>query len=460
KEKSAVDLIFHSAIDSLSDEDKKLPQVQIILPVLRRGVGIHHGGLLPILKEIVEILFSEGLIKVLFATETFAMGLNMPARTVLFTSTRKFDGQTFRILSSGEYIQMSGRAGRRGKDDRGTVILMLDNRISPSEARQLLLGEPDRLDSSFYLTNNMVLNLLRVEDVNPEILLEKCFYQFQNRSKLPSLDKRIRTLEDEARGIQLPPDVDLDQLGSCVKLREALAAAERERWSLVMKAKCVISFLQPGRVVRVRTLDDVDYGWGVVVNINSARTRDSGKSTESNEVSTIMVECLLQVSSMSLLCGTAGDGSSKNARSIPLSMVEPINPDFELPEDDDESTRANAVRLISVPISCLAELSSVCLTVSSIIGSHLGKAAVIARRLAAQPDSVLRHLWEGIGRARDKLGGSIPLLDPVKDMQIRDKRLTKCKEMIHMLEARLALNPLTKRLDIDQLVDLYTRRSS
>ncbi|KAF7239095.1 hypothetical protein EG68_11222 [Paragonimus skrjabini miyazakii] len=189
-EKAAVDLVFNNAIDSLSAEDKRLPQVQILLPVLRRGVGIHHGGLLPILKEIVEILFGEGLIKVLYATETFAMGLNMPARTVLFTATRKFDGHNFRLISSGEYIQMSGRAGRRGKDDRGTVILMLDNRISSTEARQLLMGEPDRLDSSFYLTNNMVLNLLRVEDINPELLLEKSFFQFQHRSQLPSLDKR------------------------------------------------------------------------------------------------------------------------------------------------------------------------------------------------------------------------------------------------------------------------------
>ncbi|NWS23088.1 MTREX helicase, partial [Pachyramphus minor] len=138
EEKKMVEEVFNNAIDCLSDEDKKLPQVEHVLPLLKRGIGIHHGGLLPILKETIEILFSEGLIKALFATETFAMGINMPARTVLFTSASKFDGKDFRWISSGEYIQMSGRAGRRGMDDRGIVILMVDEKMSPTIGKQLL----------------------------------------------------------------------------------------------------------------------------------------------------------------------------------------------------------------------------------------------------------------------------------------------------------------------------------
>lgn len=98
-EKQLVDEVFNNAMDVLSDDDRHLPQVENLLPLLRRGIGIHHGGLLPILKETIEILFGEGLIKALFATETFAMGLNMPARTVLFTGMRKFDGQEYRWVS-------------------------------------------------------------------------------------------------------------------------------------------------------------------------------------------------------------------------------------------------------------------------------------------------------------------------------------------------------------------------
>jgi ATP-dependent RNA helicase DOB1 len=87
-EQELVTNIFNNAIDNLSEDDRQLPQISNLLPLLRRGIGIHHGGLLPILKEVIEILFQEGLIKVLFATETFSIGLNMPAKTVVFTAAR------------------------------------------------------------------------------------------------------------------------------------------------------------------------------------------------------------------------------------------------------------------------------------------------------------------------------------------------------------------------------------
>ena len=140
-EKDLITQVYNNAIESLGEDDRKLPQVEALLPLLKKGIGIHHGGLLPILKEIVEILFSEGLIKALFATETFAIGINMPAKTVVFTNTRKWDGKDFRWVTSGEYIQMSGRAGRRGKDDRGIVIQMMDEKMEPSVCKGILYGE-------------------------------------------------------------------------------------------------------------------------------------------------------------------------------------------------------------------------------------------------------------------------------------------------------------------------------
>lgn len=101
-EKDLITQVYNNAIESLGEDDRKLPQVEALLPLLKRGIGIHHGGLLPILKEVTEILFSESLVKALFATETFSIGINMPAKTVVFTNTRKWDGKDFRFVTTGE----------------------------------------------------------------------------------------------------------------------------------------------------------------------------------------------------------------------------------------------------------------------------------------------------------------------------------------------------------------------
>lgn len=90
-------------------------------------------------------------------------------------------------VTSGEYIQMSGRAGRRGLDDKGIVILMIDEQVSPAVGREIVNGAPDAINSAFHLTYNMVLNLLRVEEINPEYMLERSFFQFQNQSAIPGL---------------------------------------------------------------------------------------------------------------------------------------------------------------------------------------------------------------------------------------------------------------------------------
>uniref|UniRef100_A0A4W3K7T2 Exosome RNA helicase MTR4 n=1 Tax=Callorhinchus milii TaxID=7868 RepID=A0A4W3K7T2_CALMI len=292
-EKKLVEEVFNNAIDCLSDEDKKLPQVEHVLPLLKRGVGIHHGGLLPILKETIEILFSEGLLKALFATETFALGINMPARTVLFTNTRKFDGKDFRWISSGEYIQMSGRAGRRGMDERGIVILMVDEKISPTVGKQLLKGTADALNSAFHLTYNMVLNLLRVEEINPEYMLEKSFYQFQNYKAIPGVVERVKKLEGQYNDIEIPNE---ESVVTYYKIRQQLAKLGKEIEEYVRKPKYCLPFLQPGRLVKVKNEDD-DFGWGVVINFTK---KPSAKSNTGDLDQIYVVEALLHCSKESL----------------------------------------------------------------------------------------------------------------------------------------------------------------
>ena len=103
----------------LDEIDRDLPQIKVITGLLVRGIGVHHAGLLQLLKELVEILFSDGYLKLVFSTSTFAIGLNLPARSVVFTQMKKFDGTSHAIIPSSEYLQMAGIAGRRCKDDQG-----------------------------------------------------------------------------------------------------------------------------------------------------------------------------------------------------------------------------------------------------------------------------------------------------------------------------------------------------
>ena len=290
-ERDTVETIFTSAIDGLSDDDRRLPQVAALLPTLRRGIGMHHSGLLPIVKEVVEILFGEGLIKVLFATETFSTGLNMPARTVVFTSARKFDGSAFRWLSSGEYIQMSGRAGRRGLDARGMVVLMLDERMDAAVAKDMLRGAPDALYSAFHLTYATLLTIARSSEgaadgagggggsggsggkggggggASAEALLRASFRQFQAARAAPALQARADELRSRAAAatsphqLLLPPQLDDDAddshealVASAKRYEELLSARSRlsdARRSVLAAPSHSLPFLQPGRVCRV-----------------------------------------------------------------------------------------------------------------------------------------------------------------------------------------------------------------
>jgi len=152
--------------------------------VLTKGVGYHHAGLLPGVKEIVETLFGKGLIKVMYATETFAVGINYPVRSACFDSPSKFDGITFRPMTNLEYFQMAGRAGRRGIDTRGSVYILADiKNLRPGEFPSTSQDEIEELKSQFNLSYNSVLNLNRNHDENQiKVILNQNFATYQARN--------------------------------------------------------------------------------------------------------------------------------------------------------------------------------------------------------------------------------------------------------------------------------------
>ncbi|XP_062536304.1 superkiller complex protein 2 [Armigeres subalbatus] len=197
-EKYFINSFFQLCLQKLKPPDRILPQVIQVQNCLQRGIGIHHSGILPILKEIVEMLFARGLVKILFATETFAMGVNMPAKTVIFDSTKKFDGQTSRLLQPAEYTQMAGRAGRRGLDKNGTVIIICKVDVpAEHDLRNMILGKPMRLESQFRLTYAMILYLLRVELVTVENMILHSFREFEKRQKLPQSKTELSKMEEK-----------------------------------------------------------------------------------------------------------------------------------------------------------------------------------------------------------------------------------------------------------------------
>ncbi|KAF2748213.1 antiviral helicase [Sporormia fimetaria CBS 119925] len=218
KEKSAIHMTIEKSLARLSPQDRELPQIRHLRDLLSRGIAVHHGGMLPIVKEVVEILFARSLVKVLFATETFAMGLNLPTRTVVFSGFRKHDGRSFRDLLPGEYTQMAGRAGRRGLDTVGTVIIVApgaDEAPPVARLRQMMLGEPTKLRSQFRLTYNMILNLLRVEALKIEEMIKRSFSEHATQALLPEHQKKVQLSEADLEKIKREPceicDIDLEK---------------------------------------------------------------------------------------------------------------------------------------------------------------------------------------------------------------------------------------------------------
>src|SRR3989338_1617703 len=154
--------IIREKLEQAAPEIKDLESTKVLMQTLPYGIAFHHAGLIPLIKELVEELFGSGLIKVLYTTETFAVGINMPAKTVCFESLRKFDGVNFRFLNSKEYFQIAGRAGRRGIGKEGFVYVMIERKIfEHDKIKKLIHSDTTPIKSQFRLSVNTVLNLIK-----------------------------------------------------------------------------------------------------------------------------------------------------------------------------------------------------------------------------------------------------------------------------------------------------------
>ncbi|KAI0584550.1 ATP-dependent RNA helicase DOB1 [Pyrenophora tritici-repentis] len=415
-EKAMVTKVFNSAIEMLSEEDRQLPQIQHILPLLRRGIGVHHSGLLPILKETIEILFQEGLIKVLFATETFSIGLNMPAKTVVFTSVRKFDGVAQRWVTPSEFIQMSGRAGRRGLDDRGIVIMMINEQMEPAVAKEIVRGQQDNLNSAFHLGYNMILNLMRVEGISPEFMLERCFFQFQSTAGVSHLEKQLEELEHEKANTNI---VDEPAIKEYYNLRQQLGAHTKDMRDVIMQPTYCLQFLQGGRLVKIK-YKDFDFGWGAVVAF-TPRKGNKGEIFPPHE--SYIVDVLLPVASDTKFAPAVNDG---------------LPPGVRPPTAGDKGK----MEVVPVVLNCIESIG------------HLRVFLPNELKSAEQRNNVRKALAE----VKKRFPDGIAILDPIENMNIKDDSFKKLLRRIEVLESRLLTNPLHNSPRLPELYSQYAQK--
>ncbi|MGP9528045.1 DEAD/DEAH box helicase [Glutamicibacter sp. AOP5-A2-18] len=195
---------------------------------LVRGFASHHAGLLPIFKEIVEDLFARNLIKVVFATETLALGVNMPARSVVLEKLVKFNGESHVQISSGEYTQLTGRAGRRGIDVEGHSIVVWNPELEPESLAGLASKRTYPLNSSFRPTYNMSTNLLaQFGREQTRQILESSFAQYQADRSVVGMARQVRSKEESLAGYAKSMECHLGDFTEYLKLQRNLATMEK-----------------------------------------------------------------------------------------------------------------------------------------------------------------------------------------------------------------------------------------
>ena len=180
---------YNAVFNDLTPEEINLLNLDEHMWMWSRGVGFHHAGLAPIVKEFVEYLFLNKYIKYLFATETLALGINMPAKSIYIDRLHKYDGIKTRPITQSEFLQLSGRAGRRGIDDKGFAFLSYDKSINRDWYSNLFTLIPNDLISAFSVNYSSILNLLNIYSVDKSVeLLQKSFFAYQNMYKTERLE--------------------------------------------------------------------------------------------------------------------------------------------------------------------------------------------------------------------------------------------------------------------------------
>jgi len=225
-QRTQIEQILDTYLAFMRPEDRELGQVQVACRLARSGIGFHHAGLLPILKQLVEVLFSRGLMHVVFATDTLALGVNMPARTVVIGRMIKWDGRRRRTLIPNEFQQMAGRAGRRGMDLFGHVVMPYSPTIPFREMLGIGTGDLHPVQSAFAIRYNTVLNLWDPPDGDRvRQMLQRSLAQYQTGQRIRLIENDILEIEAEVAGLT---DGRIDEINRLDESFEVFRSIDRQ----------------------------------------------------------------------------------------------------------------------------------------------------------------------------------------------------------------------------------------
>ena len=231
-ERDRIREIVDEHVGSIDDRDLAVLGYGPFLAGLEAGVAAHHAGMVPPFKEAVEACFTEGLVKVVFATETLAVGINMPARTVVIEKLSKFTGDHHEFLTPGDYTQLTGRAGRRGIDERGYAVVLWSPFVPFDQVSALASSRSYQLSSAFRPTYNMTANLVRsYSREEAHHLLNLSFAQYQADRHVVRLEARLERREAPAGGApgagHEPATATSTSTAACERARRARRATRR-----------------------------------------------------------------------------------------------------------------------------------------------------------------------------------------------------------------------------------------
>lgn len=317
--------VFDKFMKRHEEKYNKSAQFHQVKNMVQRGVAFHHSGLIPILKEIIEILFSKGLVKVLFATETFAVGVNMPTRTIVFTETEKPTNTYRRSLEPAEYKQMAGRAGRRGLDKNGTVIILpLYSFPSRSELYGMMSGKMPEIKSKFSIDYSFVLKILLSQSMDVGQFIEGSLFNRENLSYLTAEQDRYQQLQEELDHMVMPSNDKLDQYLEAV--REELRYKEM---GVTLNKKQMKKMHKLRKQVTDQELEQYEQYRDLQREVENSKVLLDGKSNYLMETSSTLLHILNQFGFVSSDDGqniTTMKADNVNLKGIVAAQINECNP--------------------------------------------------------------------------------------------------------------------------------------